>query len=293
MPWKSKEWSGKKFGKWTVLYKDPDKSKKRHWFCKCDCGLEHSLIMSNISSGKSTQCKDCSDLQRSQQFIGTRIGNQTCIGNIKINGIVKLKIRCDCGSERTVKTGPGLRSKSCGRCIRNIEYAAGKKIGMLSILSKNEDGTYNVVCDCGNSKIAYDHHLKTEKPSCGCYWKKVHEENAKKLIGIKIGRLKVIQFIGFDNPPRAMYKLKCKCGTIVYKNIGHLYGSKSCGCLQKENAPRGSNNYNSKISEKEVGAMKDLYSSGLYSKREIAKMFNLNESHVGNILNKKTWKHVK
>lgn len=294
MPWKSKDWSGKKFRKWTVLYQNPDKSKKRHWFCRCDCGNEHSLSISNVSTGKSAQCKTCADFRRSNKFIGLRIGNQTCTGNIKVNGKVHLKLRCACGDERNVRPSRALLSNTCGKCV-NLKYVPGRKAGMLSILSKNEDGTFNVICDCGNSKIVHLHHLKIQKPSCGCYWKKIHKDIAKKLVGIKIGRLKVVQFIGFSNPPkpRAMYKLKCKCGEIIYKSISHLYAAQSCGCLQKESIARGSMNQNSKLTENEVGAMKDLYSSGLYTKIDIAKMFNASETNVGRILKKETWRHVK
>lgn len=51
--------SGKKFGKWTVLYKTGrlSKSPSVYWMCKCDCGTERNVRGSLLTEGLSTNCR--------------------------------------------------------------------------------------------------------------------------------------------------------------------------------------------------------------------------------------------
>lgn len=53
--------TGMKFGRWTVLYRSPDRidadGKKRVWFrCRCDCGKEADVIAASLRNGKSLSC---------------------------------------------------------------------------------------------------------------------------------------------------------------------------------------------------------------------------------------------
>lgn len=54
------EFIGKKFGKWTIL-ENAGKSKDGHKIvkCKCECGTENILALSNLINGKTTQCRNC------------------------------------------------------------------------------------------------------------------------------------------------------------------------------------------------------------------------------------------
>ncbi len=57
-----KQLEGKQFGKWTVLKRaGRDMSGKLHWLCQCLCGAKHTVVMNNLTSGGSTQCKACSN----------------------------------------------------------------------------------------------------------------------------------------------------------------------------------------------------------------------------------------
>lgn len=50
--------SGSKFGRWTVVFKDAEKTKSGNskWFCRCECGTEKSVVSSALLSGDSTSC---------------------------------------------------------------------------------------------------------------------------------------------------------------------------------------------------------------------------------------------
>ena len=53
--------TGKKFGKWTVMYRtSSSRSGATTWRCKCDCGLEKDVYGSHLSYGKSNGCVQCS-----------------------------------------------------------------------------------------------------------------------------------------------------------------------------------------------------------------------------------------
>ena len=57
----AKDNTGKRFGRWTALYRMPDridKSGYHHtiWKCKCDCGTIRDVAASGLYSGRSTSC---------------------------------------------------------------------------------------------------------------------------------------------------------------------------------------------------------------------------------------------
>ena len=50
--------SGKKFGRWTVLYLTDKKTKKKErlWHCRCECGNEKDVATYFLTSGQSKSC---------------------------------------------------------------------------------------------------------------------------------------------------------------------------------------------------------------------------------------------
>lgn len=54
----------------------------------------------------------------------------------------------------------------------------------------------------------------------------------------------------------------------------------------------GERNPNVKLSLKEITKIKDLYSSGKYTYRELAIKFNVSHVHIGYIILDKGWKEV-
>lgn len=60
---RSKNITGQRFGRLTVLSRDPTIKRKAVWICLCDCGKQHSVNTGNLISGG---VKSCGCLQREQ-----------------------------------------------------------------------------------------------------------------------------------------------------------------------------------------------------------------------------------
>lgn len=291
-------WIGLSFGKWTVLERDLSSKRPPKYICQCECGEKQSVYLGNLKRAYSTQCMKCANKKRSSNLIGKKHYFLTVIDNPKINGIVRLKVKCDCGNIHIIRS---LRDgyKSCGKCDLTKKgnwknyRTPGYRFGLLTIISRDEKTKLiKCKCDCGSIVEIPSFKLRNDFPSCGCYWVNEHIIKAKKLEKSKIGYLTVLKFLRMDQDKRALYLLKCKCGKKFERNIKHLFGSKSCGCLIKETASKGSNNALAKTNEVEVITMRELFSAGLYTRKELAEMFSLKHSHICLILNRKCWKHV-
>lgn len=62
---------------------------------------------------------------------------------------------------------------------------------------------------------------------------------------------------------------------------------------QNSQAPKGTQNGNSKLTEDEVREIRDLYATGLFTFKQLAERFSLNErSAIGHIVHRRNWKHV-
>lgn len=52
---------GKTFGKWTVLeQKENNKSGKKQYLCRCECGTTKTIVGSKLVRGKTFSCRPCS-----------------------------------------------------------------------------------------------------------------------------------------------------------------------------------------------------------------------------------------
>jgi len=58
----------------------------------------------------------------------------------------------------------------------------------------------------------------------------------ERLIGLKFGRLTVLEYLGINSDNNATWRCKCDCGNEIVAITGKLKGGyiKSCGCLTKE-----------------------------------------------------------
>lgn len=86
--------SGRKFGRWTVLYRDEDYIcyngyTKPMWRCKCECGTEKTILSDNLRRGKSLSC-GCLRVERANEAKYTARHNNERLYNIWQN----IKIRC-------------------------------------------------------------------------------------------------------------------------------------------------------------------------------------------------------
>lgn len=61
---------------------------------------------------------------------------------------------------------------------------------------------------------------------------------------------------------------------------------------QKDRTAKGSANSQSKLSEKEVIAIRDLYQTGEFTQAHIARIFGVSPQTIGHLINNRYWKHV-
>ncbi len=51
--------TGKRFGRWTVLSRAPNRKRALMWLCRCDCGNIVEVHGTSLKSGTSKQCQEC------------------------------------------------------------------------------------------------------------------------------------------------------------------------------------------------------------------------------------------
>lgn len=120
------------------------------------------------------------------------------------------------------------------------EDLTGKKFGKLTInkMLYNYNGTNRTKClcscDCGKQNIIRTAYTLKQSidSSCGCgkkaYIQKYHGKDINRK---KYGRLKIIETLWKENPPKV--KCECDCGNITILNKNDVQGghTRSCGCL--------------------------------------------------------------
>lgn len=47
---------GDRFGKWKIVAQGPNKGRRVAWICKCDCGVEKSIVRDVLVDGRSQSC---------------------------------------------------------------------------------------------------------------------------------------------------------------------------------------------------------------------------------------------
>lgn len=72
---------GQRFGRWTIVKRDPKKNKPgdphTFWICVCECGGTYSVRSQDLKRGKSRQCKSCAARTRQRRvYTKTPISRQ-------------------------------------------------------------------------------------------------------------------------------------------------------------------------------------------------------------------------
>ena len=127
---------GKRFGRWTVMdidYEKTDQTNRVYYLCKCDCGTIKSVRKSHLIDGCSTSCGCIAHERARTRLIGERFGRLTVYDFSHINdkGDVFWECICDCGQTVTV-CGGSLTSgntKSCGCYNRELTIERFTKHG--------------------------------------------------------------------------------------------------------------------------------------------------------------------
>lgn len=123
----------------------------------------------------------------------------------------------------------------------------GQTFGRLTVL--NQAGirggriTWTCMCECGKTITSVGTNLKSGcVKSCGCLLADLRKKSFKSLIGLKFGRLTVLNQAETRHR-QSYWNCRCDCGSETVVNGGSLrcpIGSKhrtvSCGCFNRERA---------------------------------------------------------
>lgn len=89
-----------------------------------------------------------------------------------------------------------------------------------------------------------------------------------------------------------------KCDNRKCVNPDHLFlGTHSDNMKDKVkkgrcNSSKGENRFNHKLKNNNIKLIKNLYKSGNFSQRQLAKKFNVSQTAIRYLLINKTWKHI-
>lgn len=95
--------TGKRFGKWTVIYRaENNKKGAAMWHCKCDCGYERDVLGTNLRLGRTNGCMRCMCGHTKQSgFSNTK---QPGVSNTKIYKVWRnMKQRCFYEKDKSYK----------------------------------------------------------------------------------------------------------------------------------------------------------------------------------------------
>lgn len=119
--------TGQKYGRLTVIKEVERKGYTRRWQCKCDCGNEQVVVVTqpNLRNNHTTSCgcvqKEKASISNSKDLVLKRFGKLTVVQSTdkRINRKIVWECKCDCGELTNVSTDKLLlgTTTSCG-CAR-------------------------------------------------------------------------------------------------------------------------------------------------------------------------------
>lgn len=133
---------GKLVAKSYVGLRPNGRSQTHAWLCICDCGGERVITAADLSSRRLNKTCGCENPTKRKDHTGVRYGGWTVIDQASRT---QWLCRCDCGTERAVRTCH-LRtgsSKGCG-CTKNAKTSALRKKHGYS--HNDPRGEYSIWC---------------------------------------------------------------------------------------------------------------------------------------------------
>lgn len=118
---KAKNLKNKRFGKWTVKgRRGKDKIGNSLWECECDCGHVGIVRASALKSGKSTQCKECTNtvLWEGNKKDDFHVASGTVYQQVKSNAKAR-GLKCSITKD-DVKKFMSMNCHYCGALPSNI-----------------------------------------------------------------------------------------------------------------------------------------------------------------------------
>lgn len=188
--------TGQRFGQLTALEPTDLRSGSGStlWRCRCDCGEEVTVPLSQLTQGLKKSC-GCLARPRQRDLTGQRFGRLTVTGyQGKTGGLHRWQCRCDCGRTALVGQTQLLsgKTKSCG-CLAHppVQDIRGCRFGSLTAVeyAGNRQGQYywRCRCDCGReTEVRQSSLLSGKTKSCGCLQARVVVDNMKFVEGTSV-----------------------------------------------------------------------------------------------------------
>lgn len=178
----AKDFTNKKFGRWTVISFAGKRGKVPYWLCECACGTKQEVCLWNLTSNKTISCgcyhrellfHDLTDKifgrLRVLQYAGKHANNKDSMW----------LCQCECFNQKVISANSLISgaTQSCG-CYHREKVGkdiTGQEFGKLTALTRLEkkasNGSYywQCICSCGTFKIVASKHLLSNSvTSCGC-----------------------------------------------------------------------------------------------------------------------------
>jgi len=236
--------------------------------CECRCGKIFYPFKTNVLRGKTKQCLSCI---KAGELLFKRFGNLEVISRDYSKtkeayfGGAYFICKCDCGHIDSFKSRylrNGKPPQVCERCRHPKKYSTEPKL--------------------------------TIQQSAIIRGQKKHKKKQETILNKKFHNIKVLEFSHWEQSAsrrRPYYKCKCRCGNVFTMRSDAIGKTRSCGCIHKESILRGENNPRAFFTTKEVQAMREMVTSGLYTQRRISQIFKVTESLISGIILKKSYKN--
>lgn len=251
---------GRRFGKLLVIKKDINPKGElleAYWICNCDCGNTVSLPGSYLRRGVNKSC-GCG---RSINMIGKKIGKLNIIKrdtSIKDGQNSWWICECECGTIKSIRGGDlrkNAKNKSCGECYTSNRIKYPSEYESWRDMKKR----------C----------LNPNRPGYKNYGGR----------GIKICERWVNSFDNFieDMKPKPFQEL-----TLERIDNNGDYSPDNCKWTTREEQNRN-RRYNVIQNKKEADNIRNLYSTSKYTQKDLAKMWNVEEPIIWQIVNFYSW----
>lgn len=223
------------------------------------------------------------------QFIGHTVGCLKIFDICIINKTKYFRVQCSCSKKFHIECYKIKKQSCCYNCSH--AYAPGTILDGIEVIKYLGKKLYTLKCRCGNMYNGKFQKTGYKRRGCGCDKNKIKEKhliNAMKLIGQRIGYLKITKVEKIKNS--YILNLRCCCGKIIKRLNGHQHNLRSCGCknfsLSAEKHPAA------RIKNCDALAIRELFSTGLYDSENISQIFNLDVRYVRKIIKKQSFKNI-
>lgn len=165
--------TGQVFGELIALRLGEKQGKENTWVCRCSCGNETTVKISNLRNGHTKSC-GCLKNRPSKLFIdltGLQFGEWTVLKKSEKESY--WLCQCSCGKQREVYVSSLKRglSKSCGhiKAGKIKKPIIGLQFGLLKVEEQLPYGICKCKCDCGKTTYVKRSNLTSgNTKSCGC-----------------------------------------------------------------------------------------------------------------------------